>query len=164
MRWLIGDVHGMLKPLEALIQWVGREDSEAQLLFAGDYVNRGPDSKGVIDLLLSLTNARFIRGNHDDVFDLILHGKSYAPHGSVASPMVAFQWFMEHGLDQTLLSYGVNETAMRKCERRPSKQRLQKLLEVVPETHRTFLRNLQSSLVYPDAFVSNSLWPPASSE
>jgi hypothetical protein len=71
---------------------------------------------------------------------------------------------MEHGLDQTLLSYGVDETAMRKCERRPSKERLRKLLDVVPETHRAFLRNLQSSVEYADIFVLHAWWPPDTSD
>ena len=127
MRWIIGDVHGMLRSLTALLDLVSRADPAAQLLFVGDYVNRGPDSRGVIDLLLTLNNARFVRGNHDDVFDFILHGKSYATHGSVVSPIMAFQWFMEHGLHQTLLSYGAAEDDLVKTARRPSHQRLRQM-------------------------------------
>ena len=58
MRWVIGDIHGMVKPLEALIRAVEQHDKERQLMFVGDYVNRGPHSKEVIDLLLSLKEAR----------------------------------------------------------------------------------------------------------
>ncbi len=47
-------------------------------MFVGAFVNRGPDSRGVIALLMSLPNARFVRGNHDDVFDQVLSGVSYA--------------------------------------------------------------------------------------
>ena len=71
MRWIIGDVHGMRAALERLLEAVGRVDPSARFYFVGDYVNRGPDARGVIDLLLSLTNARFVRGNHDDIFDRV---------------------------------------------------------------------------------------------
>ena len=72
MRWIIGDVHGMLKPLEAIVNEIHRTDPRAWLYFVGDYVNRGPESRGVVDLLLTLQNAKFIRGNHDDLLDQIL--------------------------------------------------------------------------------------------
>src|SRR4051794_35059413 len=124
MRWIIGDIHGMLKPLTTLVAMVRAEDPDAELLFTGDYVNRGPDSRGVIDYLLKLDRCRFIRGNHDDVFDLILHGKSYAPHGSVTESIIAFQWFMEHGLDKTLLSYGVSESSLQGLRNEPDHNRL----------------------------------------
>ncbi len=79
MRWIIGDIHGMLRPLQGLLREVARRDPWAHLLFVGDYVNRGPDARGVIEQLVTLRNAHYLRGNHDDVFDLILHGTCYAP-------------------------------------------------------------------------------------
>src|SRR5438128_3922308 len=115
MRWIIGDIHGMLRPLEALVEAVEKADAKRQLLFVGDYVNRGPDSKGVIDLLLSLNGAKFVRGNHDDIFDQVLNGKSYAGNASNGDRMVAFQWFMEHGLDTTFTSYGVDYSILEWC-------------------------------------------------
>ncbi|MEZ0265596.1 MAG: metallophosphoesterase, partial [Phycisphaerae bacterium] len=45
MRWIIGDVHGMLRPLETLLAEVRRVDSKARFYFVGDYVNRGPSSR-----------------------------------------------------------------------------------------------------------------------
>jgi len=158
MRWIIGDVHGMRRSLESLLEIVLREDSAAQFLFVGDYVNRGPESKGVIDVLLGLNNARFIRGNHDDVFDLILHGKSYAGHGNVTSPLMAFAWFMEHGLFQTLQSYGVGDEELVEAHRRPSHARLRAILDRVPETHRAFIRKLPGVIEYSDLFVLHAWW------
>ncbi len=96
MHWVIGDVHGMLRPLQRLLDAVFADDAAAKLIFAGDYVNRGPDSFKVIDLLISLTNTQFVRGNHDDIFDLILHGHSYAESAASASPVLAFS--VVHGL------------------------------------------------------------------
>src|ERR1700712_5229298 len=106
MRWIVGDIHGMLHPLATLVAQVQRVDSAARFIFVGDYVNRGPDSKGVIDLLLTLDNAAFIRGNHDDIFDLVINGQCYADNATRGDRVAAFHWFMKYGLDNTLLSYG----------------------------------------------------------
>src|SRR3954470_6428230 len=115
MRWIIGDVHGMLKPLARLLDEVNRVDAAARFYFVGDYVNRGPDSRGVIDLLLSLTNAKFARGNHDDIFDHVCNAAHYAPNAANADRFVSFQWFMEHGLDATFTSYGVDYPTLLAC-------------------------------------------------
>lgn len=63
----IGDIHGCRKSLEKLMIEVnpGPEDL---LIFLGDYVNRGPDSRGVIEFLIKLGQCRrcvFLRGNHE---------------------------------------------------------------------------------------------------
>ena len=92
MRWVVGDIHGMLRPLRSLVGHVTAKDPAAQFLFVGDYVNRGPDSRGVIDLLLSLQDegrAKFVRGNHDDIFDMVLSGQTYAYHPDARSPLAA---------------------------------------------------------------------------
>src|SRR3954471_16501545 len=121
MRWVIGDIHGMLKPLEMLLAEVQRRDADAHYYFVGDYVNRGPESRGVVDLLLSLPDgrARFCRGNHDDIFDLILNGKSYA---SGTDPVPVYAWFLAHGLDRTLVSYGLDQAMIEHVQHRPSPQ------------------------------------------
>jgi len=72
VRWIVGDIHGMALALKGLVDGVSKSDPAAEWIFVGDYVNRGPDSRGVIDFLLKLANARFCRGNHDDVFDVLL--------------------------------------------------------------------------------------------
>src|ERR1700722_19828799 len=108
MRWMIGDVHGMLRPLQAVLAAVRAADPQARLYFVGDYVNRGHDSRAVIDLLISLDNARFVRGNHDDVFDHILSGDSYTCDPGDDHRLHIFQSFMRYGLEQTFLSYGLD--------------------------------------------------------
>src|SRR5574342_423760 len=103
MHWVVGDIHGMLKPLERLLEAVRAADPEPQFCFAGDYVNRGPDSRGVIELRLTLKkDARFLRGNHDDIFQQILTGNSFCPNASDGNRLLAFEWFMQHGLGQAL--------------------------------------------------------------
>ena len=103
MRWVIGDVHGMRAALESLLGEISKRDRSPRFLFTGDYVNRGPDSRGVIDLLLSLSGAAFVRGNHDDILDIILHGEGYCDHPTGIDAVGAFRWFMQHGLGETLL-------------------------------------------------------------
>jgi serine/threonine protein phosphatase 1 len=65
--YAIGDIHGTLTALKTLFK-VGNFSPEDTFIFLGDYVDRGPDSKGVIDWLL--LNAHhfhfvFLRGNHE---------------------------------------------------------------------------------------------------
>jgi serine/threonine protein phosphatase 1 len=99
MRWIVGDIHGMLRPLERLVAAVRAADPDARLMFAGDYVNRGPDARGVVDFLLGLGDtARFVRGNHDDVFDQVLTGENFTGEIGSDHRAAAFKWFMQHAL------------------------------------------------------------------
>ena len=53
--WAIGDVHGNLPALDDLLQQVEREaGSEDTVIFLGDYIDRGPDSRRCIDRILEL--------------------------------------------------------------------------------------------------------------
>lgn len=65
----IGDIHGCVRSLEAL--WKKLEPhSNATHVFIGDYIDRGPDSKGVVDFLMSVKDERtciFLRGNHEQM-------------------------------------------------------------------------------------------------
>src|SRR5882724_5134216 len=160
MRWVIGDIHGMLGSLRTLVEAVQNLDTSAQFYFVGDYVNRGPDSKGVIEFLLTLRNARFCRGNHDDVFDMVLSGTSYAPNGNLSTPLGAFLTFMQFGLANTLTSYGADWEILEKVERRPSDHELLELLQCVPESHREFIHKLEPVIEDADIFVAHAMWDP----
>jgi serine/threonine protein phosphatase 1 len=161
MRWIVGDIHGMLKPLEAVLAAVAAADAKARLYFVGDYVNRGPDSRGVVDLLLQLTNARFIRGNHDDVFDHLLSQQGITCEKGESSLLAVFEMFMHFGLDKTLLSYGHDLAALRKLEAKPTRDGIQRLAEKVPETHRRFFRQLPLVIEEKDIFVAHAMWDPS---
>jgi serine/threonine protein phosphatase 1 len=72
--YAVGDVHGCLKELKALVTQVLRDDPDARFVFLGDYVDRGPDSKGVLDYVMAMeseTQAVCLKGNHED---MLLHG------------------------------------------------------------------------------------------
>lgn len=160
MRWIIGDIHGMLGPLETLLRAVDVADEEAELLFIGDYINRGPDSALVVETLLAIPDGRFIRGNHDDVFDLIVNGDCYAPHPAAPSRLAAMRWFLEHGLDRTLLSYGADPEQLERFLEKPTDRLMAQLIELVPEHHRRFFRNLPPAIDEHDFFMVHAYWPP----
>jgi serine/threonine protein phosphatase 1 len=63
----IGDIHGCLNPLQRLIQTLNPKPSDT-LVFLGDYIDRGPNAKGVIDYLIELKKSFscvFLLGNHE---------------------------------------------------------------------------------------------------
>lgn len=66
----VGDIHGHADKLIALMEQVQPTASD-RVVFVGDYIDRGPDSKGVIDYLLDFgrrfPNTVFLRGDHEDV-------------------------------------------------------------------------------------------------
>src|SRR5438270_3455841 len=70
MRLLaIGDIHGCVRALDAILEMV-RPESGDLLVFLGDYVDRGPNSRGVLDRLIALRDrcrCVFLRGNHDQM-------------------------------------------------------------------------------------------------
>jgi serine/threonine protein phosphatase 1 len=100
----IGDIHGCVRELETLLVGLplGRGDT---LAFVGDYIDRGPDSRAVIDLLLEAKRRPeittvFLKGNHEDMCLAYLGrpghwGESWMLNGGAA----------------TLRSYGVDARA-----------------------------------------------------
>lgn len=73
MRTLvIGDIHGCLNALELLCETIAPQPND-HLIFVGDYVDRGPDSKGVIDFIIELEKefkVTCLSGNHEEKFFL----------------------------------------------------------------------------------------------
>jgi serine/threonine protein phosphatase 1 len=63
----ISDIHGERERFERLLDEVGYEPAEDELILLGDYVDRGPDSRGVVDLVVGLreNGATVLMGNHE---------------------------------------------------------------------------------------------------
>jgi len=76
--FVIGDVHGCLEMLQRLIDKIEWNPASDRLIFIGDYIDRGENSKGVIDFILKLKeDSTFIQcliGNHEQMFIDYLSG------------------------------------------------------------------------------------------
>ncbi len=160
MRWVLGDIHGMFHPLDAMLNHLATIDSQPQLIFVGDYFNRGPDSPRVIELLLSLHNARFIRGNHDDVLDLICHDIWLGGESNTFEPLAAARWFLNHGLAETIRSYGISAADQHRLNSAADNGLLQAIRAAIPGPHKQFIRKLVLCVDDPDCFVAHAFWPP----
>ena len=79
-RFAIGDVHGSLQTLIKLLKKIRLNKSDA-LFLVGDYIDRGPDSKGVLDLLMSLQRKGYrvqpLMGNHELMFLMAYNDPTY---------------------------------------------------------------------------------------
>ena len=62
---IVGDVHGMKNELVKLLDKVQFDRDMDHLILAGDMISKGPDSAGVLDLVMEL-GASAVRGNHED--------------------------------------------------------------------------------------------------
>jgi hypothetical protein len=160
VRWVIGDIHGMLRPLEALLREIDRHDRAPRLSFAGDYIDRGPDSRGVVDLVLSLPNARCVRGNHDDLFDLLLNGHCEADPSGLTDSATYLADFVESYMAETLASYGVDAERVVRALYGPRPSSAAALLEPIPAAHRRFFRDLPLAAEDDDAFVTHAKLHP----
>ncbi len=107
---VIGDVHGQIRKLEPLLELCeARAGPEARLIFVGDYVDRGPEAKAVVTLLMALQRERpgqvvCLRGNHEAVVLAAAHDRMHALPGGI--DMDAWLSPSGGGL-QTLASYRV---------------------------------------------------------
>ncbi|PSJ72674.1 serine/threonine protein phosphatase [Sphingobacteriales bacterium UPWRP_1] len=70
-RYAVSDIHGCKKTFEKLLFETLQLQKTDELYLLGDYIDRGPDSKGVIDLILQLREEGYrvftLRGNHEDM-------------------------------------------------------------------------------------------------
>lgn len=103
--YVVGDIHGCNYQLCQLLSYVvnqeGFNKDDAQFIFIGDYVDRGPHSKDVIDTLIffqrGFPDTIFLRGNHDDMFLAHLAAIDYRRHFGFA--------FYQNGGYSTIKSY-----------------------------------------------------------
>ncbi len=132
----IGDIHGRNDLLCRLLERIDRSRKTAQaddvFVFLGDYIDRGSDSKGVIETLLSLPShwrTIFLRGNHDQsLLDFL------------DDPALYRTW-RNYGAPETLLSYGVHPP--RFDDDKAFVLARDQLVEKCPTSHLQFLRSLQ---------------------
>src|ERR1700712_4639141 len=136
--YAIGDIHGRRDLLDRLLAMI-EEDEEArgparsELIFLGDLVDRGPDSVGVIERLMALSETgrvRYLMGNHEEV---LLR--------AVGGDLRALRFLIRIGGRETLLSYGISEDEYRGLD---FDELLTLLQERVPPSHVAFLSTFEN--------------------
>lgn len=139
--YAIGDIHGRDDLLEPLLKAIEEDDAkrgpaEKQLIFLGDYIDRGPSSRQVVDRLVALQKSgapvRFLCGNHEDILiDFI------------GPQLFGLNW-LRNGGNMTLLSYGVDVTDYLGRDPATIQEGLREaFLAVLPNSHLDFYLGLE---------------------
>lgn len=128
----IGDIHGSYDKLVNLFNILPVEENDT-IVFLGDYIDRGKDSRKVIEFLLDIKNKRkntvFLMGNHERMFLDYLGGKNT-------------ELFLLNGGNETIKDYKKDDKV------------------IVPEEHLTFFKSLEKIFVTDDyIFVHAGLKP-----
>ncbi len=155
--YAIGDMHARNALLPALDSASPRDlerarpDGSVTVIYLGDYVDRGPESRRVIDHLANLPPGPirrcFLIGNHDYWF------RSFMTGGKPAHA------WLQSGADATMMSYGVPPLPMYSGADAVAAHR-QELVASVPAAHHRFLRDLQSNVQVGDfLFVHAGIRP-----
>lgn len=96
----LGDIHGCISFLEDLIAKITVDPKDDQIVFIGDYVDRGPDTKGVVEFILELKEKYRVTcliGNHERMF------LDYYDYGHNR------ELYFTNGGTSTIVSYGLIE-------------------------------------------------------
>ncbi len=144
--YAVGDIHGRADLLSELLARID-DDLNAHpavgvlQVFLGDYIDRGPSSRQVIDLLLERLRQHdvvLLKGNHEDYLLRFLD-----------NPSVLADWWRIGGLN-TVMSYGI--TPSRWNDPRSEHEMAVALNNSIPDNHRRFLRGLALSFTCGDFF------------
>ncbi len=142
---VIGDVHGQVDQLARVLEQLQRlPDFESRwIVFIGDMVDRGPDSKGAIDMMLDLMlhhpRTTVVAGNHELAMAAAL--------GLVPTPEYSDwsgRWLDHYGCEATFASYDVDYG------------KLDELRGVLPQGHQDFLSNVPWCVEHPEYFFVHS--------
>ncbi len=152
--YVIGDIHGRLDLLKKIHGKISDElqslptGLSSEVIYLGDYIDRGPNSKGVVDLLINepLENCRSIHllGNHEARLEKFL-----------SQPILEhriFRIFIKNGGLETVRSYGIPVKAPISSETRIISIR-DRLIQAIPSDHRAFFSGLKLSHSVGDYFL-----------
>ncbi|OJY67537.1 MAG: serine/threonine protein phosphatase [Sphingobium sp. 66-54] len=154
--YAIGDIHGRLDLLRQLIDRIAEDDlargpaQRTDLILLGDYVDRGPDSKGVLDFVMRLRDwwpdSTCLQGNHEEVFLMAARGDESA-----------LRFMTRIGGRETLLSYGAAEEEL---DTMTLGQLRDWLVVNIPETHLEFIEGMAEKVLIGNyAFVHAGVRP-----
>lgn len=123
-RIVVGDIHGCFLTLKALVENQVKLDKTDQLYLLGDYIDRGPRSREVIEYLIQLKwqgyNVFPLKGNHED---MMLR--------AIQDPSCLHSWF-NNGAEETLRSFEIPEPLLFETEG----------VQLIPERYIAFLSGL----------------------
>lgn len=106
-KWIIPDIHGCFRTLQTLLENLLKVSKEDELFFLGDYIDRGPSGKEVIDYIMGLQangyRVHCLKGNHED-YCIQSWEADNKPH--LFKPAVQKSWEAV-GASATLKSFGV---------------------------------------------------------
>lgn len=153
--YVIGDIHGrsdLLKIVQSRIDLDVRcmpDDRRPTEIYLGDYVDRGPDSRGVLEMLIERKKARqaiLLRGNHEQMLQRCLAGE------------LTFGDWARHGGRQTAASYGIVTRLLYSSKDDEAIKKA--LLKAIPKEHLTLIQQLSDLECIGDyAFVHAGISP-----
>jgi serine/threonine protein phosphatase 1 len=136
--YAIGDIHGRVDLLDRLLDLIRADDDrrerlDTQLILLGDLVDRGPDSRGVVERAMELRDGpietRFLMGNHEEVFVRAVGGDPRA-----------LRMLLRIGGRETVLSYGISAEEYRSLDFEDLSALLK---QKVPQDHVDFLAGFE---------------------
>jgi serine/threonine protein phosphatase 1 len=141
--YAVGDVHGRLDLLDALLDAIAADDArsapaETTIVLLGDLVDRGQDSAGVIARARALKergDTRILGGNHEEMFL-----RSF-------EDLKTFRHFIRHGGRETVLSYGIDERVFAEANLEEAQQLMR---DAVPQDDIDFLESFEDMVTIGD--------------
>lgn len=136
--YAVGDIHGRRDLLDALLVRIeadiaARGPADTLVIFLGDLIDRGPESRGVVDRLIEYGRGpiatRFLMGNHEEVFLRALSGD-----------LKALRFLIRIGGRETILSYGITEENYRALD---FEDLMGRVRAKVPAEHIAFLSGFE---------------------
>lgn len=158
--YAVGDIHGRSDLLEALLAKIEADaasrssDRILRLIFLGDYIDRGDDSKQVIDLLMNFENPNFkqvdyLAGNHEAALLEFL-----------SNPFKGRNW-LDWGGRQTLASYGIRPPKASVSVESEELSRLRDSLVLAMGHHVKFFQNLERIVTSGSVAFAHAALDPA---
>lgn len=147
LLYAIGDIHGRVDLLRSLLERIEADAGgqvqarQRTLVFLGDYIDRGPDSRSVVEELIAGPpqgfDAHYLKGNHEAILLNFLEDARHLNH-----------WLVNDG-QATMRSYGVDTEALTQAHAPPETWR-RAFAEALPQSHRRFFQDLKLSVSFGD--------------
>lgn len=135
--FVIGDIHGCLDMLNRLMDKIAWRPDKDRLIFLGDYIDRGENSKGVVDYILALnrcsSKVECLMGNHESLFLDYLSGRDG-------------ELFLMNGGESTFKSYAADKSSESDS--------------LIPPDHMAFYKSLKPYIELQDYYIVHAGFQP----